>query len=75
MAAFGGDSHDPSARPSLIPPTADETKEQGRTGRKIIKDSWECDSYLDAEILRQLRRELNEEVVENEFNFKVRMDK
>lgn len=28
-------------------------------------------SYLDSEMLRQLRRELNEEVVDNEFNYKV----
>lgn len=29
-------------------------------------------SFLDSETLRQLRRELNEEIVDNEFNYKVK---
>lgn len=33
--------------------------------------NFDCKSYLDAEILKQLRRELNGDVLFNEFNHKV----
>lgn len=72
MATIGPDSHNPSARTSLVPATPEEALEVLSTGRKSARPSkcWDIDSFLDVEILKQLRRELDEEVIDNEFNQK-----
>lgn len=68
------DSHDPSARPSLVPTSAGGNTDVMELIEKVklpkSRDSLDVNSYLDREILKQLRRELNEEVVDNEFNIK-----
>ncbi|RZC41389.1 uncharacterized protein BDFB_002019, partial [Asbolus verrucosus] len=72
VATIGPDSHNASARPSLVPATSDEfldAIDKRRNSSRPSKD-WDFDSYLDVEILKQLRRELNEEVIDNEFNHK-----
>ncbi|XP_018566349.1 uncharacterized protein LOC108907241 [Anoplophora glabripennis] len=71
MATIGLDSHNPSARPSLIPGgSLLDTGEVPERKKSILKPSvsLDIDSYLDTEILKQLRRELNEEIVDNELN-------
>jgi hypothetical protein len=74
VATIGPDSHNASARPSLVPLSLDEAPDTIDKGKNSARPSkcWEIDSYLDAEILKQLRRELNEEIIDNEFNHKVR---
>jgi hypothetical protein len=74
VATIGPDSHNASARPSLVPLSLDEALDTIDRGKNSARPSkcWEIDSYLDAEILKQLRRELNEEIIDNEFNHKVR---
>lgn len=74
MATIGPDSHNPSARPSLVPLPSDEVTEileKGKHSRSTSK-AIEINSYLDLEIIKQLRRELNEEIIDNEFNIKRR---
>lgn len=72
MATIGLDSHNPSARPSLIPgnPLLNDTADIPERKKSIMKPSksLDIDSYLDTEILKQLRRELNEEIVDNELD-------
>lgn len=71
-----------SARPSLVPdiaslsevPANEVERKRSLTVTQTTK-SEEFNSYLDAEILKQLRRELNEEIVDNELNCKVPMRK
>ncbi|EFA08824.1 hypothetical protein TcasGA2_TC006521 [Tribolium castaneum] len=74
VATIGPDSHNPSARPSLVPATPEETLEVPESGKRSARPSkcWDIDSFLDVEILKQLRRELDEEVIDNEFNQKRR---
>jgi hypothetical protein len=74
VATIGPDSHNASARPSLVPLSLDEAPDTIDKGKNSARPSkcWEIDSYLDAEILKQLRRELNEEIIDNEFNHKRR---
>ncbi|XP_044253371.1 uncharacterized protein LOC123004262 [Tribolium madens] len=74
VATIGPDSHNPSARPSLVPATPEEALEVPNTGKRSARPSkcWDVDSFLDVEILKQLGRELNEEVIDNEFNQKRR---
>lgn len=64
---MGPDSHNPSARPSLIPINAKEEDIKPES-----RSSLDINSYLDTEILKLLRRELDEEVLDSEFNHKVR---
>lgn len=73
MATIGPDSHNTSARPSLVAITSDELQETIDRAKSSARASkcWDVDSFLDVEILKQLRRELNEEVIDNEFNLKV----
>lgn len=67
-----------SSRPSLVPdnasfseiPINEVERKRSITVPQSTK-SEEFNSYLDAEILKQLRRELNEEIVDNELNCKV----
>lgn len=67
-----------SARPSLVPdiasssevPTNEVERKKSITMAQPTK-SEEFNSYLDGEILNQLRRELNEEIVDNELDCKV----
>ncbi|XP_030761864.1 uncharacterized protein LOC115886732 [Sitophilus oryzae] len=77
VATIGNDSNNPSARASLVPgqeagegPTSasSEHKKKHRYHKSL-----DIDSYLDAEILKHLRRELNEEIVDSELNIKRRM--
>ncbi|KAK9744704.1 hypothetical protein QE152_g7472 [Popillia japonica] len=68
VATIGIDSHNPSARTSLIPNTEQEMDDAKAEEKR--KSSLDVNSYLDKEILRQLRRELNEEIVDNEFDLK-----
>ncbi|XP_050296672.1 uncharacterized protein LOC126736387 [Anthonomus grandis grandis] len=80
VATIGTDSKNQSARTSLVP--ANNSQDQGEfisAGKVSCKNtktksrkSLDIHSYLDREILRQLRRELNEEVVDNELNLKRR---
>ncbi|CAG9769572.1 unnamed protein product [Ceutorhynchus assimilis] len=82
VAAIGTDSANHSARTSLVPnnTSQDALEESSKnyinknTNNKLIRShkSLEIDSYLDTEILKQLRRELNEEIVDNELNLKRR---
>lgn len=68
IETLGPDSHNPSARPSLVP-----TNIRGEEQIKLeSRTSLDINSYLDTEILKLLRRELDEEVVDNEFDHKVR---
>lgn len=69
VATIGIDSHNPSARTSLIPNSEQEMDDAKAEEKR--KSSLDVNSYLDKEILRQLRRELNEEIVDNEFDLKV----
>lgn len=64
---MGPDSHNTSARPSLIPNAFENLDDE----QSKIENSSNVSSYLDPDILKQLRRELNEEVIDNEFNYKV----
>ncbi|KAJ8953941.1 hypothetical protein NQ318_019184 [Aromia moschata] len=69
------DSHNPSARPSLVPAVSSQDLTELEEKRKRLSHSsksFDSESYLDKEILRQLRRELNEEIVDNELNYKRR---
>lgn len=66
MATIGIESLNPSARTSLVP-----TGEQDDLNLNIRKSSLDIDTFLDKGILKQLRRELNEEIVDNEFDIKV----
>lgn len=71
MATIGLDSHNPSARPSLVPGSLLlDTADIPERKKSIMKPtvSLDIDSYLDIEILKQLRRELTEEIVDNELN-------
>ncbi|GJQ80920.1 hypothetical protein Trydic_g4737 [Trypoxylus dichotomus] len=70
VATIGIDSHNPSARTSLVPNGEQEMEDPKSTEKR--KSSLDVNSYLDKEILRQLRRELNEEIVDNEFDLKRR---
>ncbi|KAJ3644663.1 hypothetical protein Zmor_022375 [Zophobas morio] len=74
VATIGPDSHNTSARPSLVAITSDELQETIDRAKSSARASkcWDVDSFLDVEILKQLRRELNEEVIDNEFNLKRR---
>ncbi|KAF7282148.1 hypothetical protein GWI33_003114 [Rhynchophorus ferrugineus] len=76
VATIGADSVNPSARASLVPCQAggDNQTSAGNGKRRSLKPrrSLDVDSYLDAEILKQLRRELNEEMVDSELNPKRR---
>lgn len=82
IATIGPESHNPSARTSLVP-----TDSVGRMANldnrdatdaapinKAIKrqNSLEIDSFLDVEVLKLLRRQLNEEAIDVEFNLKKR---
>lgn len=71
VAAIGMDSANRSARTSLIPISAQEEKVEVivKTGQKFASHkSIDANSFLDAEILMQIRRELNEEIVDSELN-------
>lgn len=68
IETLGPDSHNPSARPSLIPTNFKEDEQIKAESRSSL----DINSYLDTEILKLLRRELDEEVVDNEFDHKVR---
>ncbi|XP_022916455.1 uncharacterized protein [Onthophagus taurus] len=69
IATIGINSHNPSARPSLVSNAEiDELMAPKKT--ELRKTSLDINSYLDVNVLKQLRRELNEEVIENEFNDK-----
>ncbi|KAK5641731.1 hypothetical protein RI129_010278 [Pyrocoelia pectoralis] len=77
VATIGPESHNPSARPSLVPndtplENAPTLTVQTVPDRSTRNNSFEINSYLDHEILKLLRRELDEEVIENEFNIKRR---
>lgn len=75
VATIGIDSHNPSARPSLVPESYIAEIEETILRKKnsiAPRKSLDIDSYLSADILKQLRRELNEEIVDIELNFKVR---
>ncbi|KAJ8916127.1 hypothetical protein NQ315_004494 [Exocentrus adspersus] len=71
VATIGLDSHNTSTRPSLVPGSSflNDIPEPERR-KSVIRPSksLDIDSYLDTEILKQLRRELNEEIVDNELN-------
>ncbi|CAH0563738.1 unnamed protein product [Brassicogethes aeneus] len=75
VGACGDESRATSARPSLIPghDHQDETQDliKEKPPLKPSK-SLDVDSFLTTEILKHLRRELNEEYVDNEFNDKRR---
>lgn len=72
MATIGLDSHNPSARPSLIPNSSIQEEIDTSEKLKALKhDSLDIDSFLDRETLKHLRRELNEEVVDREFDVNV----
>lgn len=87
MATVGNESHNPSARSSLVPDIAGDddsnlssaelqreySSSKNRNSSKMLRysKSLDIDSYLNSEILKQLRRELNEEVIDNEFDLKV----
>lgn len=77
VATIGsGSSVNQSARASLIPVDHDEehsAREKLPSSRKLKSrphKSVDVDSYLSAEILKQLRRELNEDMVDSELNLK-----
>ncbi|KAB0793037.1 hypothetical protein PPYR_12657 [Photinus pyralis] len=80
VATIGPESHNPSARPSLVPNDA-SLAENGITlevpvitARSTTRpSSLDINSFLDHDILKLLRRELDEEVIGNEFNIKVRL--
>ncbi|KRT78273.1 hypothetical protein AMK59_8508, partial [Oryctes borbonicus] len=70
VATIGIDSHNPSARTSLVP-NGEQEMENSKDAEKR-RSSLNVNSYLDKEILKQLRRELNEEIIDNEFDLKRR---
>lgn len=74
VATIGSGSVNQSARASLIPVDKNEeptTREKLASSRKSRPHkSVDVDSYLSAEILKQLRRELNEDMVDSELNLK-----
>lgn len=79
VAALGTDSTNHSARTSLIPANISQEgadcpnpSVSNQSAKFKTHKSLDIDSYLDAEILRQLRRELNEEVVDTELDLKRR---
>lgn len=68
------DSKNASRKVSLVPDNSTESKVD--TSQKWLGDSsrtgsMDYKSYLDAEILKQLRKELDEDTIVNEFNYKV----
>ncbi|KAJ8926518.1 hypothetical protein NQ314_021120 [Rhamnusium bicolor] len=75
VATIGIDSYNTSTRPSLVPGSSQDLPEVTEKKKGILRPSksLDIDSYLDTEILKQLRRELNEEIVDNELNYKRRM--
>jgi len=74
VATLGSGSVNQSARASLIPVDKNEeptTREKLASSRKLkSRPHKSVDSYLSAEILKELRRELNEDMVDSELNLK-----
>ncbi|KAF5270665.1 hypothetical protein FQA39_LY01403 [Lamprigera yunnana] len=82
VATIDPESHNPSARPSLIPndnvqlltETVRSSPVPSAVQQQTLKcDSTEMHSFLDTDILKLLHRELNEEIIDNEFNMKRRL--
>ncbi|XP_050503692.1 uncharacterized protein LOC114326279 [Diabrotica virgifera virgifera] len=78
VATIGPDSHNPSARHSLAPEGAssqDVPCEEIKRSKTPIKFSTSLDikSFLTTEILKQLRRELNETIVDTELDNKMKV--
>ncbi|XP_063216704.1 uncharacterized protein LOC134527719 isoform X2 [Bacillus rossius redtenbacheri] len=72
VSTLDPDSHNPSARPSLAAVPHDEGHKQSAAS-SIPECRPPCDareSFLDRDTLRHLQRELDQEVVESEFNHK-----
>ncbi|XP_072380490.1 uncharacterized protein [Diabrotica undecimpunctata] len=78
VATIGPDSHNPSARHSLAPEGAssqDVPCEEVKRSKTPVKFSTSLDikSFLSTEILKQLRRELNETIVDTELDNKMKV--
>lgn len=80
MATLETDSYDQSARPSLIPPGSGQDPNDFKHVQKSLTSGSEAkrlqaildgNSYLESDILKRLRRELNDEVIDLEFDHKV----
>ncbi|XP_057667786.1 uncharacterized protein LOC130900879 [Diorhabda carinulata] len=75
VATIGPDSHNPSARHSLAPEGVSPLEmsyEEIKQIKSPLKKSTslEINSFLSKEILKQLRRELNETIVDSELDYK-----
>ncbi|XP_025831846.1 uncharacterized protein LOC108732558 [Agrilus planipennis] len=75
ISAIGQDSGNPSKRPSVSLNDADIGNANGTTTKNsenVRKSSLDVDSFLDKDVLKHLRRQLNEEIVDCEFDKKKR---
>ena len=72
VSALGNDSCIGSTRPSLTVLCADGVIVSGE-GTKATELQCPASSFLDFDILKQLHRQLDQEVIDNEFHQKVSM--
>ncbi|KAK4873631.1 hypothetical protein RN001_012991 [Aquatica leii] len=72
FSTIGSESHNPSARQSLVPTDSIVPEPSAVQDKPPRRDSLEVDSFLDKECLKLLCRELDDEVIDNELNLKRR---
>ncbi|XP_017785546.1 PREDICTED: uncharacterized protein LOC108568774 isoform X1 [Nicrophorus vespilloides] len=73
VATIGPDSLNTSARHSLVATNPETNADITKIAASLKFGPLDVDSYLDYDVLKQLRRELTLEIVENEFNLERRL--
>lgn len=71
VSAFSNDSRIGSARPSVSMMGSDGVAVTSIDGQLPLEQGLLATSFLDIDILKRLRRELDQEVIDSEFDYKV----